>query len=232
MLGHHEPALDRFFLKILKKGDNYIDVGGQVGLTTVMAATIIGPEGRVIAIEPDTYNYKMLRRSLRLNNLSNVKTFNLAAGDECGEAVFENETLSGLTQKASDGESGRKVKITTIDELVRNEGLKSLSFLKIDIDGPDFKALLGAKETIGRHRPVIVIEVSFWWKRFGYGFQDLYRFLHDLDYEIAVSRRKGLDLTSIGESTDLPKGWGEEKGKAINVYAVPASYAQSNSPLG
>lgn len=218
--GQHEPSLEHFTQLVLRAGDTCLDVGAQIGLTVVMAASCVGPAGRVIALEPDQYNHAVLTEVLRLNRLSQVDVRNIAVGSEAGEASFSDDYLSGLTQVSASENGARLVQVTTIDQLVHEGKISQLRMIKIDVDGPDLLVLYGAKKTIASLKPAIAVECSRFWQRFGHRFEDAWRFLHDLGYVIAVGVRSSEKFRIIADPVVLPSGWGVEKGRAINMYCL------------
>lgn len=73
-----------FLNSFLKKGDTYIDVGANVGVTVIPAAKCIGESGRVIAVEPHPAICSYLKENIELNDLSNVQVHNCAVGNQKG----------------------------------------------------------------------------------------------------------------------------------------------------
>lgn len=62
-------------------GDTFLDVGSNLGLFTIFAAKFVGPEGAVLAFEPETVAHGRLTRGIRLNGLHNVRVFKLALSE-------------------------------------------------------------------------------------------------------------------------------------------------------
>jgi len=218
--GEHEPSLDRFMELVLNKGDTYIDVGAQVGLTVVMGAKHVGIDGRVIAIEPDEFNHSVLLNVLKLNKLNNVSVFNIAAGEEDGEALFHSETLSGLNQVSEEIDGVQRKTVITVDTIIKQQKVYDLRFIKIDVDGPDFSVILGAADSIKKYKPAIALECSRYWSRFGYEFIDAWEHLSQLGYFIMLGDRNRDGVIACNSPDVIPDGWGIEKGKAINIYCL------------
>ena len=77
-----------------------------------------------------------------------------------------------------------KVSVTTIDKIVNDLELQSVDFIKIDIEGFEYKALLGANETLKKYKPIIYIELQrHSLARNDDSLDDLYKFLRDLGYK-------------------------------------------------
>ena len=78
----YEPEELDLLRKCLKPGANFLDIGGNIGYFTIIAAKHVGPLGKVIAFEPEPHNFEILRRNVELNKLRNVMIENYAAVDQ------------------------------------------------------------------------------------------------------------------------------------------------------
>ena len=76
-------------LKILKpkKNDIVIDVGANTGYYSLRLSSLVGENGKVIAIEPDPQTFNSLTKNCELNNISNVDTHNIAISDSNEEII-------------------------------------------------------------------------------------------------------------------------------------------------
>lgn len=115
----------------------------------------MGNTGTVFAFEPQPKIFRELFLNMALNELSNIWFFYGGVGDKMGQIelspiVQGNEGGTGLW-----GGTGKFVPLVTIDSL----NLKNVSLMKIDVEGQENAVLDGAKETILRERPVILIEI-------------------------------------------------------------------------
>src|SRR4051794_11745594 len=72
-LGTTEPQVQDVLGESLNRRDVFYDVGGNVGFFPLIAAKLVGPEGRVVAIEPLPENADALRRNVALNGFENVE---------------------------------------------------------------------------------------------------------------------------------------------------------------
>ena len=69
-------------------GDVFFDLGAYVGPFTLLAARLVGPEGRVVAFEPDPRARAVLERNLAANGVANVTVVPCAVGDRHGKVRF------------------------------------------------------------------------------------------------------------------------------------------------
>ena len=146
-----------------KRGDIIIDAGAYMGVFTIKTAKIVGKEGLIIAIEPDSRNTRILKKNLSLNGCNNVTIINKAVWSTCGEIDYKKYAWSAVSAVATlrpDDivEFGGKqtvvnvvkVPTTTIDDIVSDLGLNRLDLIKMDIEGSEIEAIKGAKNSHGR----------------------------------------------------------------------------------
>jgi FkbM family methyltransferase len=137
--------------KMLREGDTFLDVGSNLGIFTIYAAKAVGPQGMVIAFEPETMAYQRLQRNLEINSLKNVTAFKLALSDTRSMKNLVLGDSGGVAQSAhiSDGEGpGEKVQATDFDFLVEREGVSLPRVVKMDVEGHEYAALQGMKRTL------------------------------------------------------------------------------------
>jgi FkbM family methyltransferase len=114
----------------------------------------VGPNGTVICFEPQKKIYRELIMNLILNGCSNVMSYRYAIG-ETEKVVHMCAAVPGNEGGTPIGMGGDEVMMKTLDSFK----LENVSLLKIDVEGYEDYVLLGAKETIMRNRPVILIEL-------------------------------------------------------------------------
>ncbi len=159
--GLYERFETSFVKRQLRPGQTFLDVGAHIGYYSAMAAQIVGPQGLVLAFEPDPTNVGLLRQNTAEFGDA-VQVREMAVADKAGRATLylspENSGDNRLFKTA--GWRDLEVDVTTIDERPELEG-RTVDFLKMDIQGLELKALEGARETIARS-PRLVGIVEFW----------------------------------------------------------------------
>jgi FkbM family methyltransferase len=134
-----------------------LDVGAHVGNHSIYFEKVVGAR-RVVAIEPDPRAQALLRTNCALNGVSGVDLSHLgkALGNAQGSSslVRPDRFDSGATQVRIDGGS---VPVCRGDDLFATE---QFDLIKIDVEGTEIDVLEGLTETIGRCRPVLVVEVE------------------------------------------------------------------------
>lgn len=221
--GQHEPILEDFIIKILKKGDNVIDVGAQVGLISILLAKVTGSDGNVYALEPNPYNFSILNETIEINKVESITTFQKGAGKKTGKTWFAEKTLTGYSQQPNgsikNNSDSDQVEIIAIDDLVESKCKIPISFIKVDVDGPDFDVIMGAKKLLGSSSPpLLCVECSHYWSNFGHTFKDARDFVESFGYRIFIAQRNQDSLIVLEENSRIPPGWGESPGQAFNFY--------------
>jgi FkbM family methyltransferase len=164
--GYHEPGLTKLLLTRFAdtSENNFIDVGANIGYFSCLMSKLAGPTGKVLAIEPEPYNLKLLENNVRLNHLTNVEIH------ACGSGAREGTAKLGLYKSINRGRHSMvdldlksiiEVPIRKLDDLTRKSGDGSdlWSLVKIDVEGYEAFVIDGAKETLSRTE-ILVIEYS------------------------------------------------------------------------
>ena len=101
-----ERSLD-ILVHSLRPGDTVYDVGGNLGVYTVLLAKVVGEKGMVVAFEPHHETYEQLLDNVRLNGLTNVRAFQKALGERNfpGEALYRERRRQ--FQPVGRGDRGR-----------------------------------------------------------------------------------------------------------------------------
>jgi FkbM family methyltransferase len=145
-----------------------IDVGANLGYYSLLAARLVGPTGRVIALEPNSENCRLLLSSLRRSGLGNVQVLPVAADTETGWAYYS--THVGSNGGLIDDEDlltrpGVVVPTFRLEDLVAGpvgllKGAGPVGLLKMDVEGAEGRVVRGATRLIERDRPVVTTELK------------------------------------------------------------------------
>ncbi len=162
-LGEYEKAELKTLDYFLSEKSIFVDVGANFGLFTLYASKLIGIYGKVISFEPFKKNYESLIDNITINKLSNVQTENIAIGQEEGEINLyydvKEMNLGMVSTKFIENSFREKVNIVSLDSYFENKPFNKIDFIKIDVEGHEYKALLGMKNILLKFYPSIIIEI-------------------------------------------------------------------------
>lgn len=207
--GLDEAELD-FLENFLKPGSIVLDVGANIGVYTLVFARAVTSSGKIYSFEPVSKNLKIIRETLKFNNVSNVALMPIALSDKRGEAEIFLNSQSGLSSFV-ETERGticgkEKVKCETIDEFVKKENLPRLDFIKIDVEGFEGHVLKGGLNALKKFKPALFVELDP--KNFkpqGFSQKEIVKWLLGLGYKSFVFNRR----TRILEAVTPPKDYYE-----------------------
>lgn len=180
VLGERDPDVMRFLRGWARPGFVVIDIGANIGTYTVPLARLVGPNGRVVAFEPNRPTFACLRQNVRQNRLGNVTLVRAAAGPESGFAglVVTEDNFGEVHLAPPGGAEAARVAVTTVDEQVASLGLGRVDYIKIDVEGFELAALRGARRTLAANPKLLVQTeiVPAQAARYGFGVGDLVEF--------------------------------------------------------
>lgn len=160
VLGTSEPEEQRWLAEHVSAGDVGYDIGANIGFHTLVLANLVGSRGRVFSFEPLPANAAQLRRNVALNGLGNVVVVEAAVSSVDGVVPFD---ASG-----ADRERGRivesaamTVESLSLDLWIARTGVPAPNAMKIDVEGAELDVLAGARETIRRSLPALLVEVHW-----------------------------------------------------------------------
>jgi methyltransferase, FkbM family len=146
----------------LKAGCVFVDIGANVGVYTVKAAKEVGESGTVIAVEPFIGSAHQLWNNIRANGFHNVRVRNVCAAQTTQAESFymvRNRPNSFSLRPDAEAESISVLSVS-LDDLCRWESVNRLDYLKIDAEGAEAIIIEGGRDSIGRFRPIIQVEVT------------------------------------------------------------------------
>ena len=165
--GAYEPELVYLLRKMLKPGMTVLDLGANIGYFSVIAARLVGDSGRVHAFEPMPQNLIRLRKNLKPFHWSAAYPF--AVGNITGEVPIhysdEEAGWASIQPQHQPGSLPRSslVSVIRLDDWVLDHPVNRVDFMKLDIEGSELDALLGAQLTLRRFHPTVVAETKCGW---------------------------------------------------------------------
>jgi FkbM family methyltransferase len=166
----YEEEERQFLRRTLGPGMTVFDLGANVGWYTILMAQAVGPRGAVHAFEPYPDTFYNLQLNVALNKLSNITLNCLALSQESGTVPFHvfPEGYDAFNSMGAKKRLGRleavqqiSVPTITLDEYCREKNLRSLDFLKLDVEGMEEFVLRGGQQILQQSpHLVILIELN------------------------------------------------------------------------
>jgi FkbM family methyltransferase len=202
MGGAERAALER----LVRPGMTVLDVGGNLGLYTLLLSRLVGPSGRIVTFEPDPELFALLRRNCELNGCANVEAHNLALGRRRDRLVLRKMILNSGDNTLGAGGSGLFRREVTIDVVALDEFLPGLrpDLVKIDVQGWELEVLRGMERTLAAC-PAAALYLEYWpegFRRAGYTADDLVGFLRERGYRLSRAETGAeLDQSALTDLT-------------------------------
>jgi FkbM family methyltransferase len=160
--GLYEPETTAILRRELRPGDCFVDVGSNVGYYALTAACLVGPTGRVHAVEPSGRLGARLAGDIERNRMSaRVMLHRCAVADFVGQAHLQrgshDPTPDGdrfLSMNAS-GADSEQVAVTTLDELLAD--VFAVDVMKVDVEGSEMAVFRGGTQLLRRCRPRLLL---------------------------------------------------------------------------
>lgn len=180
------------FKQIIQPRETVVEIGGHIGFISLFFADLVGSDGRVVVFEPGANNLPYIRKNISsgLNSVQSkvLSLREVAVGETCGTIKFYEDSLTGQNNSAVENFAGleqnqknayvktdvtmREVEVISIDDSFKDS---AVDFVKIDIEGYEWQAISGARQTIARCLPAIMVEVQASRK-------EIFVFFHSLGY--------------------------------------------------
>lgn len=146
-----------------------LDVGACIGMYSICYSKMY-KNSKIFAFEPVIQNYQILKKNVKINKIKNISKINIGLSNENKNASigipdksvhsrYAKEINSGLFSIFSK-EKKFKIKLKKLDSLIQINKLKKIDFIKIDVEGAEYKVLEGGIKTIKKYKPTIQLEFN------------------------------------------------------------------------
>ncbi len=238
--GTWEPMTTAIVSALLRPGDGFLDIGANIGWYSTLAAHLVGPNGRVIAIEPDPHNYELLVTNSK--GLVPVSALNIALADRSGTMLLTrspdnlgDHRLAAINQLADvDARSTIEVRVDTLDHLISEERLPldRLRIAKLDTQGAETLIFRGARRLLADLPVSCALVVEFapnLLRRHDETGADehvseLLSVLQSMERPLYLVRKRTLKITTVKELSSIAekcRHLGDEL--AVDVFVAPES---------
>jgi FkbM family methyltransferase len=185
-VGVYEPAVVAHLVRTVRPGDVCIDAGSHLGYVALLLGTLVGPTGRVLALEPTPSTFAQLRANVARNHLDHVVAIEVAAADRAGRAQLAasgTALTNSLTRDVATAGEVIDVRTDTLDALAREHlAGRPVQLVKVDVEGVEEAVLAGATELLDQGARVL-LEINRVTSRDG---AHLLHHLHDLDLDVTL----------------------------------------------
>lgn len=220
------PAVLRFLLAGRKRIRRFLDVGANLGHTT-LAAAAMGLES--FAVEPNPAAFVLLCEAINANKFSNVRAVHAAASDRADVLTLVGDSAYGqVTADARDAVAGVKVPALRLDWLLLQHDFRP-DLVKIDVEGHEFEVLRGLEANFESAGPLLIVESNTWTLGGVDRSHALLAGLEELDFELylflgdgSVAKRPShvLQPTAVADYLAVPRGWKKRPIPEIRTYSI------------
>lgn len=146
----------------LKKGSEVVlDLGSYCGTQAVFYSESVGPNGLVIAFEPDSNSFNSLQINVTQSKYNNLIIENKGVYSFDGVVSFTNTGGMASCISSESNNTNSTIEVTTLDSIAIKYDLKRCDFIKMDIEGSEIEVLKTSKEFLNKFKPSLIIEPHF-----------------------------------------------------------------------
>ncbi|MCH3881951.1 MULTISPECIES: FkbM family methyltransferase [Tenacibaculum] len=186
----------------IKEGDVVIDAGANEGYLSIYYSKKVKENGAVFAFEPDSINILEMNNNIQLNaKTNNISIFkDLLWNINTELDFFEAGNVASSVHIKVDGAKKVKRNAITLNTFAKNENLKRLDFIKMDIEGAEIEALDGCVDVIKKYKPNFAI-ASYHIVNEEYTYKKVEEFFSEVSYPFkTVFYKDGEIITFAGEN--------------------------------
>jgi FkbM family methyltransferase len=213
-----EPHIVKAIQATLARGQVFVDVGANVGVMAFTAAQAVGPQGKVIAFEPNEDNARYFLRGVFENGYQEfVRLYRVALSDKPSLFALRGSSNTHLIDPAA---QTRLVQGIAGDDVLASE--PAVDLIKLDIESHEPFALRGLARTIRRHKPKILCEFNPRGLKDNRGVppEDFAEQIFDLTREVQVIEHNGA-MHEVNRARDLMNLWARKNHEAVRAGLLP-----------
>lgn len=221
----YEPDVTALFRRLLRPGMAVLDLGANIGYFSMLSASLVGPSGYVLAVEPNPANARLLEASRRGNRFDHVSVAQVAAGSSTGLLALHVAQSNGTTSSPSDDVDSllgaQTVAAIAIDHILPPN--RRIDLVKVDVEGAEYNALLGCRAMIARDRPQIISEFSpdMMPGISGVSGEEYLEWLLSLGYRLGVIQTDGTTSPPVDNAAAIMAKYQARARDHIDILATP-----------
>ena len=205
--GDYEPTELQMIKRFLKKDSVVFDIGANIGWYSMNLSKSV-PQGRIVSFEPIPKTYDYLIKNIALNQLHNVKAYNIGLSSKAGCFNFYyNRNYTGATSLVDIIKANNvaivKCRVERLDDFFKKAKIKQVDFIKCDVEGAEKFVIEGGLEVIKKNKPIIFIELLRKWSaKFNYHPNIIINMLKKVGYGCyIINKTKLKKIKQITEAT-------------------------------
>lgn len=213
--GTHDLAIRAIMKKLLRPGDTFIDIGGNIGRISTIALGLIGKAGAVHCFEPIPQYFKILQELAQDNPEYQFTNNNCALGEKSDSITMAvSQTNIGLNSllpellSRDDVQEKVEVPVMRLDDYIEQNRLDKIALIKIDTEGYEFPVLKGLSEFLRNSdcRPPIVCEITLEaYPLMNCTIEEFQDYMRQFDYRAysIINPGKRIDLAKMKNNDDV-----------------------------
>jgi FkbM family methyltransferase len=218
-----EPEIEILRSRTLVGGACVFEMGAHQGVVALALGHLVGPSGKVVAVEANPFDAHAAARNRELNRMDQVIVLNKAAGARSGMLEFQ---LSGKVAVGNRALPTLKVDSVSVDDLAAEFGIPAVLF--VDVEGYEFEVLKGAARVLARSPDCYVEVHSEWLSQYGASPEEVLAFFPAESYELLASFEE-TPSRRVFERLDLAK---HDLSRGFHLLALSRSGASVPSARG
>ena len=193
--------------KNFKNGNDFIDVGSSFGTYSLFVSKFF-PKSNIFSFEPNKEYFEIQKKNIKINNFKNINLFQKACFNANSLLSFKNS--GGGSHLVIKKDKHPKVNTVVLDKFIKKKN--NIGYVKIDVEGAEFRVIEGLKKIISTSRPLVQVELSYsFLKRFQNSITDVFNFFKKHKYcfirkkiskkFVLYEKSKNIYLNSIYKNT-------------------------------
>lgn len=138
----------------------FVDIGAHIGKYTILVGKKLNGSGKVIAIEPEKNNFKILKKNISLNKLNNIHAINVGCFSENKKTklFIDREGTGAHSISNQISKKYEEIDVRKLDDVLSQLKIKKVDLIKIDVEGAEVNVLKGSLKTLKKSHPKIIFE--------------------------------------------------------------------------
>ena len=216
--GSYEESTTEILKRTVQKGDVVLDIGASLGYFTLLAATLVGENGKIFSFEPNPISLLYLRKSVSASPYKNIDVIPKAVSDASHASMpfYPSDATSNFYRRL--GTSPVEVGTVALDEFFGKKAV--VDVIKLDVEGSEAAATRGMENILKNNKKVKLI-VEFGPSNFRLAGEDPLAYLKtlvDLGF-VLYNVDRGMEVIAPREISEPIDAWTRKHG-VKNIFCA------------